>query len=117
MLTIQHKTYDDFTIITWYKHVRVLQCRTLLSLGKIEENVGVNPSAIFIGLKLPVQKHESPCDGKSHGAFSQLPCIYQILINDLQFYILPSRPHRAVKDVLKTRELKNFNITGANNFM
>jgi hypothetical protein len=78
MLTIQHKTYDDFTIITWYKHVRVLQCRTLLSLGKIEENVGVNPSAIFIGLKLPVQKHESPRDGKLRGALSQLPRLYQV---------------------------------------
>jgi hypothetical protein len=83
---IQQKTYQQsFMIITWYKHERIRCGILLLVLGKIEETLGVNRGAFFTRLKLPVQKHESPRDGKSGGALSQLPCLYQVLIDDLQF--------------------------------
>jgi hypothetical protein len=74
-------------IITWYKHEHGLGVGLFCGLGKnLRKYMGVDPSAIFTRLKLPVQKHESPCDGKSRGALSQLPRLYQILVDDLQFY-------------------------------
>ncbi len=72
----------------------------------------MSPMTFFKRLKLPRQN-------VSHGAEttlrSVLPCLYQVLIEDLNFYVLCSRPCRALEKVLKNRGFKNINLDGANN--
>ncbi len=105
-------------ITIWYKHERVVGVGVFCGLGKNwRKHMGVDPSATFTQLKLPVQKRESPREGKSRDALSQLLRLYQILIDDLQFYILHSRPCRALESVSKNRGFKNINLYNANNSM
>ncbi len=47
--------------------------------------------------------------------FQSLPRLYQVLIDDLQFYILRSRPCRALEKVSKNGGFKNLNLDDANN--
>ncbi len=74
--------------------------------------MGVNPETFFRRLKLPRQN-------VSHGAEttwrSVLPRLYQVLIEDLNFYILRSRPCRALEKVSKNQGFKNINLDSANN--
>ncbi len=84
-------------------------------MGKIEEKMGVNPNAFFLRLKLLGQSDSHHATGNRVVLFRSLQRLYQILIDDLQFYILRSRPCRALEKVSKNRGFKNINLGDANN--
>ena len=82
--------------------------------GLTAQVVDVNASRAWIRLAAGpqnVSRRQPTATVRPHAVHTQTPT------DDLHFYILCSRPRRAVKDVSKNRGFKNINSYVANNFM
>jgi hypothetical protein len=93
--------------ITWYHDRTYVGVGLSVGLGKkLKKDGWCEPERFLQTTEAAEAKRESSRDGKSRGALSHLPRLYQVLIDDLQFYILRSRPSRALERVSKIGDLK-----------
>jgi hypothetical protein len=75
--SLNRKTYKQFWRLSPGISAIALRCGTLLGLGKIEEK-WVWTRRVLQTTEAAGAKRESSRDGKSRGALSHLPCLYQV---------------------------------------
>jgi hypothetical protein len=83
-------------------------------LGSLKKNWG-SESDDFLGTTEAARAKRFTWGGNCMAHFRSLPRLYQVLTDDLHFYILRSRPCRDLEKVSNNRGFKNINLDSANN--